>query len=142
MSVVDGNDDGCFSHPSSVAETTTKPICKFYRTIYKRMVRWFGYTYPFWLCDMDQDELLTCILRLVISKPMYIIFINVSIRIRKNNGRHVDVLEAYKRDHPDDSKRVKRQQYYDDNVDRIRAYNRMYHLIHSSRINIFKKMRM
>jgi len=120
-------------------ETTTKPICKFYLTIYKRMVRWFGYTYPFWLCDMDQEELLTCILRLVVSKPMYIIFINVSIRIRKNNNRDTSVLDKYKQNHPDTIKQTKRHQYYDENVDRIREYNRMYHIIHSSRINIFKK---
>ena len=126
---------------SIVDEITIKPLCKFYTIIYKRMVRWFGYTYPFWLSDMDQDELLRCILRLVITKNMYTIFINVSIRIRKNNGRRVDVLEAYKRDHPDHTKKIKRQQYYDNNVDRIKEYNRMYHLINSSRINIFKKSR-
>ena len=139
MSIVDDRRD---LRPNSGAdEITIKPLCKFYVTIYKRMVRWFGYTYPFWLSDMDQDELLQCILRLVITKNMYTIFINVSIRIRKNNGRDVDVLEAYKRDHPDHNKKIKRQQYYDENIDRIREYNRMYHLINSSRINIFKKLR-
>jgi hypothetical protein len=121
-------------------ETTTKPVCKFYLTIYKRMVRWFGYTYPFWLCDMEQKELLTSILRLVVTKNMYTIFINVSIRIRKNNNRAIDILEKYKIDNPDHNKRVKRQQYYDEHVEHIKEYNRMYHLIKTSRINIFKKL--
>jgi len=120
-------------------ETTTKPLCRFYLTIYKRMLRWFGYTYPFWLCDMEQKELLKCILQLVVTKNMYTIFINVSIRIRKNNDRPTDILEQYKIDNPDTNKRVKRQQYYDDNVERIKAYNRMYHMFKTSRINIFKK---
>ena len=122
-------------------ETTTKPLCKFYTQIYKRMVRWFGYTYPFWLCDMDQQEILDCIMKMVISKNMYTVFINVAVRIRRNNNRDTSLLDEYKRTHPDTTKRVKRQQYYDDNVERIREYNRMYHIIHSSRINIFKKMR-
>jgi len=120
-------------------ETNTKPLCKFYITIYKRMIRWFGYTYPYWLCDMDQNELLTCILRLVVTKNMYTIFINVSIRIRKNNGRDTHILEKYKQDNPDHHKRIKRQQYYDENVERIKQYNKMYHLLRTSRINIFKK---
>lgn len=124
---------------SLVDETNIKPLCKFYLTIYKRMVKWFGYTYPFWLCNMDQHELLTCILRLVVTKNMYIIFINVSIRIRKNNNRAIDILEEYKREHPDHNKRIKRQQYYDEHAERIKEYNRMYHLIRTSRINIFKK---
>ena len=121
------------------SETTTKPLCKFYITIYKRMVRWFGYTRPYWLCDMPQDELLASILRMVVSKNMYTIFINVAVRIRRNNNRDTSILDEYKRQHPDYTKRMKRHQYYDDNAERIREYNRMYHLIKSSRINIFKK---
>ena len=120
-------------------ETNTKPLCKFYVTIYKRMVRWFGYTRPYWLCDMDQDELLACILRMVVSKNMYTIFINVSIRIRKNNNRQTDILDEYKRQHPDVNKKKKRHKYYDENIDRIKQYNHMYHLMKMSRINIFKK---
>ena len=121
-------------------ETNIVPLCKFYITIYKRMVRWFGYTRPFWLCDMDQEELLECILRLVVSKNMYMIFINVSIRIRKNNNRDTSILEKYKKENPDVIKRSKRQQYYDENIERIRQYNKMYHLMKNSRINIFKKL--
>ena len=124
-------------------EVYTKPICKFYKTIYKRMVIWFGYTYPYWLSDMDQQLILTCILRMNMKPSMYYIFINVSIKIRKNNNRLTDVLEEYKRVHPDSSKTVKRKQYYEDNIVRIKAYNKNYHAIKtafiSSGINIFKK---
>lgn len=126
---------------SYLCEIDTKPVCKFYVNIYKRMVRWFGYTRPFWLCDMDQQELLDCILRLVVSKNMYIVFINVAVRVRKNNNRDTSLLDEYKRTHPDTTKRVKRQAYYEENQDRIKEYNRMYHIFRSSRINIFKKSR-
>lgn len=123
----------------NVDETTTKPLCRFYINIYKRMVRWFGYTRPYWLCQMNQEELLKCILNMVISKNMYTIFINVAVRIRKNNNVDTSILEQYKQQHPDINKQIKRHQYYDDNIDRIKSYNRMYHLVKSSRINIFKK---
>lgn len=120
-------------------EITVKPLCKFYTQIYKRMVRWFGYTYPFWLCNMDQHELLNCILRMVVSKNMYIIFINVSIRIRKNNNMDTSILEQYKKDYPNNDKRIQRQKYYDEHLERIKEYNKMYYMMKSSRINIFKK---
>lgn len=123
----------------NVDETTTKPLCRFYINIYKRMIRWFGYTRPYWLCQMNQEELLQCILNMVISKNMYTIFINVAVRIRKNNNVDTSILEQYKQQHPDINKQIKRHQYYDDNIDRIKSYNRMYHLVKSSRINIFKK---
>jgi len=123
-------------------EVYSKPICKFYKTIYKRMVIWFGYTYPYWLSDMNQTTLLECILRMNMKPSMYYIFINVAIKIRKNNGRLTDVLEEYKRLHPDAGKTVKRKQYYEDNIVRIKEYNKNYHAIKtlvSSGINIFKK---
>lgn len=120
-------------------EITVKPLCKFYTQIYKRMLRWFGYTYPFWLCNMDQHELLNCILRMVVSKNMYIIFINVSIRIRKNNNMDTSILEQYKKDYPNNDKRIQRQKYYDEHLERIKEYNKMYYMMKSSRINIFKK---
>ncbi len=126
-------------HIETPHETTTKPVCKFYKNIYKRMRRWFGYSTAYWLCDMDQNELLTCILRMVVSKNMYSIFINVATRIRKNNNRDTQILEEYKRTHPDVYKREKKRDYYDENIERIRNYNKVYHLVRSSRINIFKK---
>lgn len=132
-------------------EYDTKPVCKFYLNIYKRMVTWFGFSRPFWLCDMNQEELLKCILRMVITPNMYIIFITVAIRIRRNNDRDVSVLENYKKTAPDtNSRNAKRKQYYDDNAERIREYNKMYHMLKkaflpegsqraTSGINIFKK---
>ena len=122
-------------------EIDIKPLCTFYKKIYKRMVIWFGYTYPFWLCDMCQHELLKCILNLAISPNMYLIFLNVSIRIRNNNDRAVDVLLEYKRTHPNINRNQKRKQYYTDNIERLRAYNRHYQHMKKQlcSINLFKK---
>lgn len=123
-------------------EVEIKPICKFYKTIYKRMRTWFGYTTPCWLSDMDQQTVLTCILRLNISKGMYTIFINVAIKIKKNNGRATDVLDEYKKSNPDIPKITKRRIYYDENIERIRHYNKQYQLLKSLGINWFKKRQM
>jgi len=124
-----------------MSEITTVPICKFYLTIYKRMVRWFGFTYPYWLCDMNNNEILKCILQLNIKPSMYLIFINVAIKIKKNNGRPVDELEAWKKANPNVQRRELRKVYYESNIDRIREYNRVYNLFRNSRINIFRKNR-
>ena len=122
------------------SETDIKPLCKFYKKIYKRMVIWFGFTYPFWLSDMDQHELLKCILRMVMSPNMYTIFINVAVRIRSNNDRDVDVLLDYKRAHPNINRNKKRQQYYADNIERLREYNKNYQQLKKiCSINLFKK---
>ena len=120
-------------------EIEVKPICKFYKTIYKRMVIWFGFTFPFWLSDMPQEVVLKSILNMNIAKNMYLIFINVAIKIKKNNDRPVELLEEYKRIHPNVDKLKQRQEYYNDNLERIRAYNKMYNMFRQSRINIFKK---
>lgn len=123
-------------------EVEMKPICNFYKTIYKRMRTWFGYTTPFWLSDMEQREVLTCILRLNISKGMYTIFINVAIKIKKNNSRPTEVLDEYKKLNPDIPKITKRRIYYDENIERIRHYNKQYQLLKSLGINWFKKRQM
>ena len=124
-----------------IGEADVQPICKFYVSIYKRMIRWFGYTRPFWLCDMDEQELLKCILNLVMKPNMYIVFINVAVKIRKNNNRSVDVLMEYKQSKKSPDKLIKRRQYYADNIVRLREYNRTYQnakkLLCS--INIFRK---
>lgn len=120
-------------------EIETKPICRFYKTIYKRMVVWFGFTFPFWLSDMPQETVLKSILNMNIAKNMYLIFINVAIKIKKNNDRPVELLEEYKRTHPNVDKLKQRQVYYNDNLERIREYNKMYNMFRQSRINIFKK---
>ena len=120
-------------------EVEVKPVCKFYKTIYKRMVVWFGFTFPFWLSDMPQETVLKSILNMNIAKNMYLIFINVAIKIKKNNDRPVEILEEYKRTHPNVDKLKQRQVYYNDNIERIRAYNKMYNMFRQSRINIFKK---
>lgn len=123
-------------------EEHTKPICKFYRNIYKRMRTWFGYTYPYWLSNMDQQMVLDCILRLNIAPNMYGIFINVACKIKKNNGRPIDVLTKYKLAHPDPIKGAERKLYYAQNIIRITEYNRLYNILrknHKPIINIFKK---
>ena len=38
-------------------------MCLFYKNMYLRMKRWFGFSYPFWLSDMDESHLLKNILR-------------------------------------------------------------------------------
>jgi hypothetical protein len=122
-------------------ELDTKPICAYYKNIYKRMVIWFGYTYPFWLSNMDESELLSCILNLNMKPNMYIIFINVAIRIRINNNKNVNILTQYKKDHPNGEKIISKRKYYDNNIEKIKDYNKAYHEMRKqiSSINIFKK---
>ena len=122
-------------------EINIKPLCNFYKKIYKRMVIWFGFTYPFWLSTMDQEELLKCILRMNMSSNMYTIFLNVAVRIRTNNNRNVDILLEYKRTHPNIKRNQKRKQYYAENIDRLRWYNRNYQQMKKAvcSINIFRK---
>jgi uncharacterized membrane protein len=122
-------------------EISTKPICSYYKNIYKRMVVWFGYSYPFWLSDMKQEELLKCILNLNMKENMYLIFINVSIRIRINNGKDVDILNTYKNTHKNGEKILTKRTYYENNIDKIKEYNKSYHQMRKtiSSINIFKK---
>lgn len=122
-------------------EISTKPICSYYKNIYKRMVIWFGYTYPYWLCDMDQHELLTCILNLNMKPNMYSIFLNVAIRIRINNNRSVEILEEYKKNHTNEEKLTNRRAYYNNNIDKIKVYNQEYHKMKKLLlgINLFRK---
>lgn len=124
-------------------EISTKPICEYYKNIYKRMVIWFGFSsnYPYWLCDMDENELLKCILQLNMKSNMYLIFINVSIRIRMNNERSVSILNEYKKSHTNVEKKHNRHVYYENNIDKVRRYNHEYHKMKKmfSGINIFRK---
>lgn len=124
-----------------VDETTTVGICKFYNNIYKRMRRWFGYSYPFWLSQMDEEELLKCILQLNMKPNMYIIFVNVACRIRLNNNASTTLLDEYKKNNIPKDKIMKRKIYYDENKERIRLYNHNYNQIKTclSGINLFKK---
>lgn len=124
-------------------EISTKPICEYYKNIYKRMVIWFGFSsnYPYWLSNMDENELLDCIMQLNMKPNMYLIFINVAIRIRMNNERSVSILNEYKKSHPNGEKIFKKRKYYEDNIDKIKDYNKAYHEMKKmmSSINIFKK---
>jgi len=105
------------------------------------MRRWFGFNRPFWLSEMPQDELLQCILRMVCSPSMTLIFLNVAIRIRLNNDYPVDILDKYKKSHPNMERRQMRRVYYAENIDHIRQYNRQYQQMKQtvSSINIFRK---
>lgn len=115
-------------------------MCLFYKNNYLRMKRWFGFSYDFWLCDMSQDKLLYNILRMVVPPTMYILFINVSIRIRKTHNRLIDLLELYKKEHPNPLKQQTKREYYLNNVEKFRQYSKNHYLLkqHSS-VNIFKK---
>jgi hypothetical protein len=88
---------------------------------------------------MNEDHLLKNILRMVVPKQMYILFINVSIRIRKKYKRSIELLEKYKRDHPNPIKQQTKRQYYLNNVEKFRKYSKNHYLLKNSRINIFKK---
>lgn len=114
-------------------------MCLFYKNSYLRLKRWFGYSYDFWLCDMDEELLLKNILRMVVPKTMYMLFINISIRIRKKFSRPVDILNKYKIDNPDLNKQKTRKTYYIENISKLRAYSKNHYLMKHSRINIFRK---
>jgi len=115
-------------------------ICLFYRNTYLRMRRWFGFSYDYWLSDMLELKLLENILRMVVPHNMYILFINVSIRIRKNNNRPVDLLETYKRDHPNPLKQQTKREYYLNNIEKFRQYSKNHYLLKQhSCVNLFKK---
>lgn len=114
-------------------------ICLFYRNTYLRMKRWFGFSRDYWLCDMSQEKLLANILNMVVPPTMYILFINVSIRIRKNNNRPVDLLETYKRNNPNPHKQQTKREYYLQNIEKFRQYSKNHYLLKHSHINIFKK---
>jgi hypothetical protein len=90
---------------------------------------------------MDQEELLQCILRMVCSPSMTLIFLNVAIRIRLNNDYPVDVLDKYKKSNPNMLRRELRRIYYAENIDHIREYNRQYQQMKQTcnSINIFRK---
>ena len=115
-------------------------ICLFYKNIYLRMKRNFGFSYQYWLSDMTEEKLLQNILRLVVPPTMYSLFINVSIRIRKKHGKPVELLEQYKRDHPNPLRQQTKRQYYLANVERFKQYSKNHYLLKHSRINIFKKL--
>ena len=114
-------------------------MCLFYKNLYLRMKRWFGFSYPFWLSDMEESYLLKNILRMVVPETMYILFINVGIRIRKKFGKSIELLEKYKIDNPNLIKQKTKKIYYLQNIDRFREYSKNHYLLKNSRINIFKK---
>lgn len=114
-------------------------MCLFYKNSYLRLRRWFGFSYDYWLSDMTEDKLLKNILRMVVPPQMYILFLNISIRIRKRHGRPYGILQKYKEDHPDMIKQQTRVQYYKNNVDKFRTYSRNHYILKQFTKNIFKK---
>ena len=114
-------------------------MCLFYKNLYLRMKRWFGFSNPFWLSDMEESYLLKNILRMVVPETMYILFINVGIRIRKKFGKSIELLEKYKIDNPNLIKQKTKKIYYLQNIERFREYSKNHYLLKNSRINIFKK---
>lgn len=114
-------------------------MCIFYKNIYLRLKRWFGFSYQFWLCDMNEEQLLKNILKMVVPKQMYTLFVNVCIRIRKKYNRSIEFLEKYKQDNPNPIKQQTKRQYYLNNVEKFRQYSKNHYLLKNSRINIFKK---
>jgi len=115
-------------------------MCLFYKNMYLRMKRWFGFSYPFWLSEMNENKLLENILRMVVPNTMYLLFVNVCIRIRKRNGKSINILENYKTNNPNPLKQFTKRQYYLEKKELFKQYNRNYYLLKNSRINIFKKI--
>ena len=128
-----------YASDDSYINEEARGICLFYKNIYLRMKRWFGFSYPFWLCDMTEEKLLQNILRMVVPNTMYILIINVAIRIRKKHGRSIELLDRYKRDHPNPLKQQTKRQYYLANVERFKQYSKNHYLLKHSRINLYKK---
>lgn len=128
-----------YATDDSYINQEARGICLFYKNIYLRMKRWWGFSYPFWLCDMTEEKLLQNILRMVVPDTMYSLFINVAIRIRKKHGRSVALLDQYKREHPNQLKQQTKRQYYLANVERFKQYSKNHYLLKNSRINLFKK---
>ena len=114
-------------------------MCLFYKNSYLRLKRWFGYSYDFWLCDMNEELLLKNILRMVVPKTMYMLFINIAIKIRKKFSRQYDILNKYKIDNPDLNKQQTRKYYYNANIEKLKTYSKNHYLLRNSRINIFRK---
>lgn len=129
-----------YSTDNDYINEEARGMCLFYKNMYLRMKRWFGFSYPFWLSDMDENKLLENILRMVVPNTMYILFVNVCIRIRKRNGKSIDILENYKTNNPNPLKQLTKRQYYLEKKELFKQYNRNYYLLKSSRINIFKKI--
>jgi hypothetical protein len=128
-----------YATDDSYINEEARGICLFYKNIYLRLKRWFGFSYPFWLCDMTEEKLLQNILRMVVPETMYILIINVAIRIRKKHGRSIELLDQYKRTHPNPLKQQTKRQYYLANVERFKQYSKNHYLLKHSRINLFKK---
>jgi hypothetical protein len=114
-------------------------MCIFYKQIYLRMKSWFGYSYAYWLCNMEESHLLKNILRMNVPDTMYILFINVAMRIRKKYGKSIELLQTYKDDHPNPLKSQTKRQYYLNNIEKFRAYSRNHYMLKNCRINLFKK---
>ena len=117
----------------------TRKCCNFYIGIYKKMRSWFGNSSNYWLCDMPEPLLLKNILRMNIKPSMITLYLNISIKIRRNNKREYALLETYRNTHKDYSKCLHRKEYYKNNILKIKKYNETYHILKSLRINIFKK---
>jgi len=128
-----------YASDDNYINTEAVGMCLFYKNLYLRMKRWFGFSYPFWLSDMEESYLLKNILRMVVPETMYILFINVGIRIRKKFGKSIELLEKYKIDNPNLIKQKTKKIYYLQNIERFREYSKNHYLLKNSRINIFKK---
>ena len=70
---------------------------------------------------------------------MYILFLNIAIRIRKKHMRPYMMLYKYKEDHPDLIQKETRARYYKNNVDKFRVYSKNHYMLKQIPINIFKK---
>ena len=129
-----------YSTDNDYINEEARGMCLFYKNMYLRMKRWFGFSYPFWLSEMNENKLLENILRMVVPNTMYLLFVNVCIRIRKRNGKSINILEEYKKNNPNPLKQFTKRQYYLEKKELFKQYNRNYYLLKNSRINIFKKI--
>ena len=129
-----------YSTDNDYINEEARGMCLFYKNMYLRMKRWFGFSYPFWLSEMNENKLLENILRMVVPNTMYLLFVNVCIRIRKRNEKSINILEEYKKNNPNPLKQFTKRQYYLEKKELFKQYNRNYYLLKNSRINIFKKI--
>ena len=114
--------------------------CKFYRGLYLKMRSWFGSSDPYWLTKMLESKLLENILRMNIRPSMITIYLNISIKIRRQYRVPYALLEIWRDTHKDTAKCKQRQEYYKNNILRIKQYNEDYHKLKMLRINIFRKV--
>lgn len=137
--VVGGTHMKMYATDDNYINEEAKYMCIFYKQLYLRMKSWFGFSYPCWLSNMDESNLLKNILRINVPNTMHLLFINVAIRIRKKYEKTCDLLQTYKDNNSNPLKSQTKKQYYLNNIEKFKQYSKNHYLLKNSKINIFKK---